>query len=357
MQRLHSGHGNIGEILSSEDLRYYNVSVLLLLSILLQILPDGLHFPLSFEWNKEASMHQGMQFGAAIIVGNHVYCQSNNVVNRYDPATDTWIVLPDVPVTLFSIASLNEQLVAVGGLDEGSRITTKAKTIYALGGDSTSWKWTTLPGNPSLPSGVSRPGCGSYEHYLIVAGGYGSRLFSSSVAVFDTKEGSWYSASPLPETGDIVGTVIIGEHLYLLLSQEGLVKPTKMILTASMKTLTTQAKSGKNEGSSIWKKLPDIPDYIMTGIFSIGNNMLLTITVGDRPFQGIMDMLPIARTDIHIFNPYTKQWLKVGELPEVMVRCACTMLPSGKLLVAGGSTGVRVGQKLVSSVYTAETRR
>ena len=304
-------------------------------------------------------MHQGMRFGTAIVVGNHVYCRSYNVVYRYDPATDTWIVLPDVPVTLFSITSLNGQLVAIGGLDEGSRITTKAKTIYAWDGDSTSWKWTALPGNPSLPSGVSRPGCGSYEHYLIVAGGYGSRLFLSSVAVFDTKEGSWYSASPLPETGDIIGTVIIGEHLYLLLSQEGLVKPTKVILTASMQTLATQAKSGKNEGSSIWRKLPDIPDYIVTGIFSIGDNMLLAITVGDGPFQRIpvMDMLPIARADIHIFNPYIKQWMKVGELPEVMIRCACTMLPSGRLLVAGGSTGVKVGQKLVSSVYTAKIRR
>jgi hypothetical protein len=304
-------------------------------------------------------MHHGMEFGTAVVVEGLVYCRSKDAVCRYDPATGTWIALPDVPVTLFSITSLNGQLVAVGGLDGGSRITTKAKTIYAWNGDSTSWKWTALPGNPSLLSGVSRPGCGSYEHYLIVAGGYGSRLFSSSVAILDTKEGIWYSASPLPETGDIVGTVTIGKNLYLLFSQKGLVKPTRVILAASMKTLTTQAKSGKNEGSSIWKKLPDIPDCVMTGIFSIGKNMLLTITVGEGLFQGIIDVLPryVASADIHIFNPYTKQWMKVGELPEVMVRCACTMLPSGRLLVAGGSTGVRIGLKLVSSVYTAKIRR
>ena len=325
----------------------------------MQILPDGLHFPLSFEWNKEASMEQGIQFGTAIVVGSHVYCRSQNSVHRYDPASDTWKVLPDVPVTLFSITSLNGQLVAVGGLDRGSWITIKARTIYAWDGNS--WEWTTLPGNPSLLSGVSRPGCGSYRHYLIVAGGHGSREYTASVAVLDTKEGKWYSASPLPETGDVIGAEIVGENLYLLLIQTVFMK-TKFILTASMQALTTQAKSGENEGSSIWKKLPDIPGYDTTGIFSIGNNMLLAITIGEGPFQVIKDsissILPITHisTDIHIFNPYTKQWMKVGELPEAMVGCACTMLPSGRLLVAGGST-VRGGQKPVSSVYTAKICR
>lgn len=295
-------------------------------------------------------MQQGMQFGTAIVVGSHVYCRSKDTVHRYDPATDTWTVLPDVPVTLFSIASLNGQLVVVGGLDGGRSITTKAKTIYAWDGDS--WKWTTLPGNPSLLSGVSRPGCRGYKHYLIVAGGFGSRLFTSSVTILDTKDGKWYSASPLPETGDIVGAEIIGENLYLLLSIEGVVKPTKLILTASMQTLTTQVKSGD---SSVWSKLPDIPGYVMTGIFSIGN-MLLTTTVGEGLFQVIIPIATVS-VDIHVFNPYTKQWLKVGELPEVMVRCACTMLPSGRLLVAGGAVGVRAGQKLVNSVYTAKIRR
>ena len=305
-------------------------------------------------------MQQGMRFGDAIVVGNHVYCRSKDVVHKYDPATDTWTILPEVPVTLFSITSLNGQLVAVGGLDDGSKITIKARTIYAW--DSDCWKWTTLPGNPSLLSGVSRPGCGSYKHYQIVAGGYGSRLFTTSVAILDMKEGKWYSASPLPETGDIVGTAIVGEGLFLLLHQEGLMKPTKLILSVSMLTLITQAKSGKNEGSSVWKKLPDIPGYVMTGIFSI-SSMLLTIAIDEGPFQAIKEsissVLSIAQVsaDIHVFNPYIKQWMKVGELPELMVRCVCTMLPSGRLLVAGGSDGVRAGQKLVSSVYTAKICR
>ena len=39
--------------------------------------------------------------------------------------------------------------------------------------------------------------------------------------------------------------------------------------------------------------------------------------------------------DIHLFNPHMNQWLKMGELPESRMSCTCTVLPSGKLLVAG----------------------
>ena len=63
--------------------------------------------------------------------------------------------------------------------------------------------------------------------------------------------------------------------------------------------------------------------------------------------------------DIRLYNPdpHASQWVKVGELPEVMYDCACTTLPSGRLFVAGGLSGVKGRQKLVNSVYTAKIRR
>ena len=58
--------------------------------------------------------------------------------------------------------------------------------------------------------------------------------------------------------------------------------------------------------------------------------------------------------DIHLFNPHTNQWLKIGELPEPRSACACTVLPSGKLLVAAGLSVVRLSDKsALSTVYTA----
>ena len=53
---------------------------------------------------------------------------------------------------------------------------------------------------------------------------------------------------------------------------------------------------------------------------------------------------------LHLFNPHTNKWLKIGELPEPRLFCACTVLPSGKLLVAGGQGN---GDCLLPTVYTA----
>ena len=42
------------------------------------------------------------------------------------------------------------------------------------------------------------------------------------------------------------------------------------------------------------------------------------------------------RTDIHLYQPESEQWIKVGDLPSARHYCSCVVLPSGELLVAGG---------------------
>ena len=106
-----------------------------------------------------------------------------------------------------------------------------------------------------------------------------------------------------------------------------------------------------------WEKLPDVPFY-RTTLFSIGN-MLLTAGGGyGRSVSLVLTAMYIMKrdrpsADIHLFNPHMNQWLKMGELPESRMSCTCTVLPSGKLLVAGEGV-VRVNaEKLLSTVYTA----
>ena len=55
-----------------------------------------------------------------------------------------------------------------------------------------------------------------------------------------------------------------------------------------------------------------------------------------------------SNANIHLFNPHIDKWVKIGELPEPRFLCACTVLPSGKLLVAGGQ-----GNSVLNTVYTA----
>ena len=43
-----------------------------------------------------------------------------------------------------------------------------------------------------------------------------------------------------------------------------------------------------------------------------------------------------SSSDIHLYQHNAKKWIKVGELPIGRSQCACAVLPSGELFVAGG---------------------
>ena len=118
----------------------------------------------------------------------------------------------------------------------------------------------------------------------------------------------------------------------------------KYLLRVSLPTLISHTLQGKNHDTFIWEKIPEVPHYNTT-LFSVGN-MLLTAG-GDC--GTLFASQPSA--DIHLFNPHTNEWLKIGELPKPRFLCACTLLPStGKLLVAGGQGN---GYSLLPTVNTA----
>ena len=286
--------------------------------------------------------------GVVVVVDNLVYCRGSGAVYQYNPATDTWTVLPELPMEDFVTTVQDGYLIVLGGIDKASN--TPVDTIMAW--DSKSQQWIQF--YPSLPTPSYRFSCNSYKHYLIVAGGFiNPSTCTSAVNILDTHSKQWYEAPPLPFAGNTARSVIIGERLYITLLYHGVLTSSKSITSVSLPALIISATSTKNHDSTIWKGFPDIPFYIST-LFSI-EKMLLTI--GGRlegTLSAVFENLKLKTSkicaDIHVFNPYINQWVKVGELPKVVYDCACTMLPSGKLLVAGGKT---VTDEPSSSVYVA----
>ncbi len=60
---------------------------------------------------------------------------------------------------------------------------------------------------------------------------------------------------------------------------------------------------------------------------SIGRSLL---AVGGR------DDRDNPSSSIHLYEPYTREWVKVGDLPTARYNCTCSVLPSGEVIVAGG---------------------
>ena len=46
-----------------------------------------------------------------------------------------------------------------------------------------------------------------------------------------------------------------------------------------------------------------------------------------------------AVTAIHLYQPDTGEWVKVGDLPTPRYRCTCAMITDREILVAGGADG------------------
>ena len=197
--------------------------------------------------------------------------------------------------------------------------------------------------------------CASYLHYLIIAGGQNPEvgIASRSIEILDTKSVQWFKVSSLlfNKAGhpSIRSITIIGEiscifsftrHLTSRLVQPA----TRYLWKISLPLLISHTLQGKDLDTSIWEKIPDLIGLRRRTVISIGNMLL---TAGGCS-EGFFAARPHA--DIYLFNPHMNEWVKIGELPEPRYSCACAVLPSGKLLVAGGQGDYN---SLLPTVYTA----
>ena len=87
----------------------------------------------------------------------------------------------------------------------------------------------------------------------------------------------------------------------------------------------TVDQSTASKSPALWCRLPDTPLSCSTAI-SLRGYLLVVGGSHDN----------CTRTDIHLYQPESEQWTKVGDLPNAREYCSCVVLPSCELLVAGG---------------------
>ena len=120
-------------------------------------------------------------------------------------------------------------------------------------------------------------------------------------------------------------------ELYLLggtLTTETLVVSLPEISRSSVNSATTNT-------SAQWRTLP-APPLESSAATSVQGSV---VAIGGRHGNTIS-------TAIHVYQPATNNWKKVGDLPSPRHSCTSTLLPSGEILVAGGfdSNGYRTSR-------------
>ena len=188
-----------------------------------------------------------------------------------------------------------------------------------------SGRWT----NPYPPMNTARSFSTAVcvNNHIIVAGGWEDQdKRTSSVEVLDVTSRRWYIAESLPNPRTELKSTLIGNTLYLMGGWDDTGLPTKVVHKVDLNELITKASS-KQATLTLWQSIEDTP-LKRSAPLNVGGSLLAVGGRDDHP-----------STSIHLYQPDTRRWVKVGDLPTARYYCTCSVLPSGEVIVAGGYNG------------------
>ena len=247
------------------------------------------------------------------------------IVMEYDTLSGKWSMLPPYRACDFGMAKINNQLVLVGGYEQDSKI----KLLGAWRAESKEW---THP-YPEMPTARSHCSAVTYNQWLVVTGGRSEQEnYLSSVEIMDTINKQWYTGPPTPTAWTNMKTATVGDTCYFMggyTSEKGecIGTVTNKVYSVSLSALTSQLlnpKSVTKGKGQIWKEVSELQVFRSTPLSINGSLLALGGWKGH------------AVTAIHLYQPETGEWVKVGDLPPQHDECTSVMISDREILVAGG---------------------
>ncbi|XP_064407475.1 mitogen-activated protein kinase kinase kinase kinase 4-like isoform X3 [Halichondria panicea] len=264
----------------------------------------------------------------SVVIGDTVYVGGGYADNGRDRCTvmkleqDQWTKLPEYTAKYFAMTSLANRLVLVGGKDPRNNKPTNQLAVFESG------EWT----HPYPPMNIARDSSTafSFNNHIIVAGGRDDKGRISSVEVLDVALRRWYIAQSLPNPRSELKSTLIGNTLYLMggWDHTGI---TKTVHHVDLNELIAKALSNLDTPTP-WQTLQEVP-LVFSAPLSIERSLLAVGGEDDRDNSS---------SSIHLYQPDTRRWVKVGDLPTARYSCTCSVLPSGEVIVAGGLTSAKL---------------
>ena len=183
----------------------------------------------------------------------------------------------------------------------------------------------------------------SYQRWLVVAGGHNGRgSYQKKVELLDTHSRQWYEGSPLPDEYSQMSSTING-NMWFLTSGHSFFQENKCVFSVCLDELISQAvSSSTGVTTSPWQTLTDTPSTNSTPL--ILNGALLSVG-------------GYKSSAIYLYQSSSRSWVKVSDSPAKLSRCACIVLPSGEIFMAGGldNEGSLFYGSATDGVYIATT--
>ncbi len=274
--------------------------------------------PLSFKWKQGKNIAVRTAAAQALVLNGKVYvgigkadCEDDQLtIQVYTPKAQQWNPLPKCPLRYTAMAVVDERLVLV----------CEALVVW----DAVSCQW--IYPYPNIPSARDDPAAVGYRKFLVLAGGHneGSPLMAD-VNILNSSNKQWLTASPLPVGCHGLTPATVGDTLYLLGGWSGY-SPNLKMFSISLPALLSCATSTTQAKSPSW----EVTDTELKHSTAVSlHNSLVTVGGEDDDY--------VHSSGISLYNPQTRQWARVGKMPVAQSQCACTILPSGELMVIGGT--------------------
>ena len=295
-------------------------------------------FQLQLSWRRGPDMPFGMSANIqSVVVEGTVYVGGGGadwvsdkyLVLAYDISTGKWATLQSYRAWIFTMIAINNQLVLVGGRDREHHGKIKVLGVW----DADIEQWT----HPYPEMHTARSSCSAvvYNEWLVVAGGFTSGgIALSSVEIMNIESKQWYAGTPTCAPWYLMRSAIVGDECFFMGGftdgENGASPtPTSKMYSVSLPNLISRLETGERDGK-IWKDISG-PQITHSTPLSISGSLL---AVGGKNNDRK------TLTAIHLYQPDTGEWVKVGDLPTPRYWCTCALLnPSREILVAGGYYG------------------
>ena len=272
-----------------------------------------------------------------MVMGESVYVGGRGTgykIFQYSWRRGAWSTLPECSVRWFGLTQFMGRLTTVGGFHQAGLVTAH---VYDFVSEPQRWQ-ESLPPMPTARYGVTVVACPSSSPKppaVAVCGGVGDGgIVLNTVEVYCHSTSQWHAAEPLPIPLYGLTSASVGDITYLLGGVDRTGISSKQCFQVRLDALIDRSASpgaSLSQHSSLWTTVRDTPLAGSCAGSLLGS--LLAISGRDSSTRS----LPAA---VHLLTS-SGSWERVrgGDLPEPRYLSTAVCLPSGKLMVVGGSDG------------------
>jgi DNA-binding CsgD family transcriptional regulator len=173
-------------------------------------------------WQEHAGMPTARSGLALAVYENKIYAIGGEttqgvtgITEQYDPASDSWTMLPSKPV---QVADVNAAMIGGQIYIPGGRLASGDMADVLESFDPTRNQWES---HSPMPEALSRYALVAFEAKLFIFGGWDGQKYLASVYEYEPDTDTWLIRTPMPTARGFAGAAVAGGRIYVFGGYDG----------------------------------------------------------------------------------------------------------------------------------------